>query len=111
MLAYIQSDTHGATHDTGEVESYDGFLLIRPKRPKRLAQPRVSLRPVAAAAWHSDTSRGKADCASSVIREKWRNESAFSPLIVSGKRKQFLPDEKSCSHAAFQYAFKSADSV
>lgn len=45
--------------------------------------------PVAAAAWHSDASRGKADCASCVIREKWRNDSAFSPFIITGKRKQF----------------------
>lgn len=45
--------------------------------------------PVAATAWHSDTSRGKADCASCVIREKWRNESAFSPFVITGKREQF----------------------
>lgn len=57
--------------------------------------------PVAAAAWHSDPSRGKADCASCVIREKWRNESAFSPFIITGKRKQFCQakggKKKSCS--------------
>lgn len=34
----------------------------------------------------------------------------FLPLLYREK-KTVLPDEKSCSHAAFQYAFKSADSV